>query len=34
MKIEIKHRITGNVLFKLETKNLKLVVEAAVKQGR
>jgi len=31
MKIEIKHRITGRVLFSLETESLKLCVEAAVK---
>ena len=30
MLFEIKHRITGNILFKLETKSLKLCVEAAV----
>ena len=31
MKIEIKHRITGRVLFSLETESLKLCVEAAVR---
>ena len=33
MKFEIKHRFTGKVLFSLETKSLKLCVEAAIKQG-
>ena len=33
MKFEIKHRYTQSVLFSLETKNLKLAVEAAVKTG-
>ena len=33
MKFEIKHRLTGAILFELETKNLKLCVEAAVKSG-
>jgi len=31
VKIEIKHRFTGAVLFSLETESLKLCVEAAVK---
>jgi hypothetical protein len=31
MNFEIKHRFTGAVLFSLETKSLKLCVEAAVK---
>jgi hypothetical protein len=31
MKIEIKHQYTGSVLFSLETKSLKLCVEAAIK---
>jgi uncharacterized protein YjbI with pentapeptide repeats len=31
MKIEIKSRFNGSVLFSLETKSLKLCVEAAVK---
>ncbi len=30
---EIKHRLTGKVLFSLETGTLKLAVEAAVKSG-
>jgi hypothetical protein len=30
MKIKIKHRISGGILFTLETKSLKLAVEAAV----
>jgi hypothetical protein len=33
MKIEIKSRFAGNVLFSVETKTLKLAVEAAVKSG-
>ena len=33
MKFEIKHRITGAVLFELECGSLKLCVEAAVKSG-
>ena len=33
MKIEIKHRLTGTVLFSLETDSLKLCVEAAVKSN-
>ena len=33
MKFEIRHRITGAVLFSLETESLKLCVEAAVKSG-
>ena len=33
MKIEIKSRWTGSVLFSLETEILKLCLEAAVKQG-
>ena len=33
MKFEIKHRVTGAVLFELECGSLKLCVEAAVKQG-
>jgi hypothetical protein len=31
MKIEIKHRYSGAVLFSLETKSLKLCVQAAIK---
>ena len=31
MKIEIKHKLTGVILFSLETKSMKLCVEAAVK---
>ena len=33
MKFEIKHRITGAVLFELECGSLKLCVEAAIKSG-
>ena len=33
MKIEIKHRCTGSVLFELEIGSIKLAVEAAVKGG-
>jgi hypothetical protein len=33
MKFEIKHRWTGSVLFALEVGNLRLAVEAAVKEG-
>jgi len=33
MKFEIKSRFSGKVLFSLETKSLKLCVEAAVKAG-
>ena len=33
MKFEIKNRFSGSVIFSLETKSLKLAVEAAVKQG-
>lgn len=33
MIFEIKHRIAGRILFSLETKSLKLCVEAAVKSG-
>ena len=33
MKFEIKHRVSGAVIFSLETKSLKLCVEAAVKAG-
>ena len=33
MKIEIKNRFSGSVLFSVETKTLKLAVEAAVKSG-
>ena len=33
MKFEIKHKITGEILFALETTSLKLCVEAAVKSG-
>ena len=33
MKIEIKSRFTGSVLFSLETDSLKLALEASVKQG-
>ncbi len=30
---EIKHRFNGSVLFSLETENLKLCIQAAVKSG-
>jgi len=33
MKFEIKHRITGSVLFSLQCGSLKLCLEAAVGQG-
>jgi hypothetical protein len=33
MKIEIKSRLSGSVLFSIETENLRLAVEAAVKSG-
>ena len=33
MKIEIKHRLTGSVLFEIEIGSLKLAVEAAVKSS-
>jgi uncharacterized protein YjbI with pentapeptide repeats len=33
MKFEIKHRITGSIIFSLETDSLKLCVEASVKSG-
>lgn len=33
MKIEIKHRLTGAVLFSAEVGSLKLAVELAVKGG-
>ena len=33
MKIEIKHRWTGEVLFEIEIGSLKLAIEAAVKSG-
>ena len=33
MKFEIKHRYNGKVIFSLETKSLRLCVEAAVKSG-
>jgi len=33
MKFEIKHRLSGDVLFSLETENMKLCVEAAVRSG-
>ena len=33
MIYEIKHRITGNVLFSLECRSIKLCVEAAVRVG-
>jgi len=33
MKFEIKNRFTGGVLFSLETENIKLTLEAAVKSG-
>ena len=33
MKFEIKNYLTGSILFSLETDNLKLCVEAAVKSG-
>ena len=33
MLFEIKHRLSGSVLFSLETESLKLCVEAAVKDG-
>jgi uncharacterized protein YjbI with pentapeptide repeats len=32
MRIELKHRVTGSVLFSLETDSLKRAVEEAVKQ--
>src|SRR5512133_612610 len=32
MRFEIKSYITGSILFSLETENIKLCVEAAVKQ--
>ena len=32
-KFEIKSRWNGDVLFSLETKSLKLCIEAAVKSG-
>ena len=32
MKFEVKHRVTGAILFSLETKSLKLCLEAAVKE--
>ena len=33
MKFEIKHRLTGSVLFSLDTESLKLCIEAAVKSS-
>ncbi len=33
MKFEIKHRFTGSVLFTIETENMRLALEAAVKDG-
>jgi hypothetical protein len=33
MTIEIKSRLSGSVLFSIETENLRLAVEAAVKSG-
>ena len=33
MKIEIKHRVSGKVLFSLETESIKLCVEAAIKSS-
>jgi hypothetical protein len=33
MKFEIKHRFTGAVLFALETRSMKLCVEAAIKSN-
>jgi len=33
MKVEIKHRFNGSVLFSLECESLKICVEAAVKAG-
>ena len=33
MIFKIKNRFTGNILFSLETENLKLCVEAAVNDG-
>ena len=33
MKIEIKHRFSGAVLFAIETDSMRLAVEAAVKSG-
>ena len=33
MRYEIKHRISGNILFSVETGSLKLAAEAAVKSG-
>jgi hypothetical protein len=32
MKIEIKHRLTGSILFSIETDSMRLAVEAAIKQ--
>lgn len=29
MKFEIKHRLSGNILFSVETETLKLAIEAA-----
>ena len=31
MKFEIKHRLTGNIIFSTETESWKLAVEAAIK---
>ena len=33
MNFEIKHWVSGKVLFSLETENMKLCLEAAVKSG-
>lgn len=33
MKIEIKHRYTRSVLFSLETENIKIALETAMKSG-
>ena len=33
MKFEIKHRVSGNVIFSLETKSFKLCIEAAINSG-
>jgi len=33
MKFEIKHKISGSVLFSLETENIKLCLQAAIESG-
>ena len=33
MKIEIKNRFTGSIIFSIETSSWRLAVEAAIKQG-